>query len=189
MLKRKLMMLRLMLIPDGYARAEFLLKIRLFHRQGNHCFFVPFNYGTEPYMLSFGDNVYVASGVRFVTHDVTAKMFQYIDSDNRYTSRVGPITVGSNVFIGADTTILYDVTIGSNVIIAAGTLVNSSLPDGGVYGGIPARRIGDFTTYMDRIRKFSADVPWTDEDPFETRREKQMDYFGLSTENALTHRE
>lgn len=182
-------MLRLMLMPGGYQRAEYMRKIRFFHRQGDHCFFIPYNYGTEPYMLSFGDNVHVASGVRFVTHDVAAQMFQYIDTDTRYTSRIGPITVGSNVFIGADVTILYDVTIGSNVIVAAGALVNSSLPDGGVYGGIPARRIGDFATYMDRSRKFSADIPWTDEDPFETRRKKQMDYFYLSPDNKPSHGE
>ena len=32
-----------------------------------------------------------------------------------------------NVFVGANSTILYDVKIGSNVIIGAGSLVNKSL--------------------------------------------------------------
>lgn len=177
MLKRRIMMLRLMMINSGYPRAEYLRKIHLFRKQGEHCFFIPYNFGTEPYLLSFGDNVHVASGVRFITHDIAAKMFQYMEPENQYTSRIGSIEVGSNVFIGAGATILYDVKIGDNVIVAAGALVNEDIPSGSIYGGIPARKIGNFTEYMQKSREYSKSVPWTDDEPVDNRKKKQIEYF------------
>lgn len=174
MLHRKILILRLMLFKDGYRRAAYLRKIKLFHKQGDHCFFSPHNYGTEPYMLSFGDNVHVAAGVRFITHDIAAKMFQHMDPQGHYTSRIGKIEVGNNVFIGAGATILYDVNICDNVIIGAGALVNADLTESGVYGGVPAKRIGDFEDYMQKSRQYSLEVPWRDEDDFRVRKEKQI---------------
>ena len=176
MLKRRLQILRMRLCGGGYSRAEYLKKIGLFRSQGEHCFFIPCNYGTEPYLLSFGDNVHVASDVRFVTHDVAAKMFSHMEPDHVHTSRVGRIDVGSNVFLGAGATILYDVKIGDRVIVAAGSLVNRDLPTGGIYGGIPARRIGNFEDYLAKSRDYSRQVPWTDAEPFRDRRRKQLAY-------------
>lgn len=176
MLKRKLQILRLMLCGNGYRRAEYLKKINHFRQMGEHCFFVPYNYGTEPYLLSFGDNVYVATGVRFVTHDVTAQMFRNMDPGQCHTSRVGPIEVGNHVFIGAGATILYDVKIGDRVIVAAGALVNPDLPGGGVYGGVPARKLFDFDEYLAKSREYSGRVPWTDDDPLPKRRQLQLEY-------------
>lgn len=45
------------------------------------------------------------------------------------------ISIGNNVFIGADAKILYDVKVGDNVIIAAGALVNKDVPSNSVCGG------------------------------------------------------
>ena len=176
MLKRKLQILRLMLCGNGYRRGAYLKKIGHFRKQGDHCFFVPSNFGTEPYLLSFGDNVHVATGVRFVTHDVTALMFRHMEPEQRHTKRVGPIEVGNDVFIGAGATILYDVKIGDRVIVAAGALVNRDLPSGGVYGGVPARRLSDFDGYLARSREYSRQVPWTDEEPAEQKHRKQLGY-------------
>lgn len=176
MLKRRLQILRLQLCRGGYSRARYLKKLGLFHRQGEHCFFIPSNYGTEPYLLSFGDNVHVASDVSFITHDVTAKMFGYLEPEQRHTSRVGRIDVGSHVFIGARATILYDVKIGDRVIVAAGSLVNRDLPSGGIYAGVPARRIGNFEDYAAKSREYSCRVPWKDAEPLQERRRKQLEY-------------
>ena len=53
---------------------------------------------------------------------------------------IGPrkIHVGSNVFIGANAIILYDVTIGDNVIIAAGAVVTKDVPALCIVAGVPA---------------------------------------------------
>ena len=61
------------------------------------------------------------------------------------------------MFIGARTTILYDVKIGNNVIIGAGSLVNKDIPDGCVAAGVPAKVVGSFQHYKDRMLQLSID--------------------------------
>lgn len=78
-----------------------------------------------------GNNVHIASNVTFVNHDIVDSMFNYMDKDNLYEHKMGPIEIGDNVFVGAGTIILYDVKIGSNVVIGAGSIVTKSIPDGG----------------------------------------------------------
>ena len=113
----------------------------------------PWNFGTEPELISFGDNVHVASNVNFVNHDITCMMFNYMDKEHHYKIRQGEITIGNNVFIGAGSRILYDVTIGDNVIIGAGSLVNKSIPSGTVAAGVPCKVIGSFEEYQQRMVK------------------------------------
>lgn len=137
----------------GYKKAEFLKKKRYFKQIGSHCYLTPWNYGTEPDLISFGDNVHVASGVSFINHDVTSMMFNYMDSEHQYKLRQGEIHIGSNVFIGSNSTILYDVTIGENVIIGAGSLVNKDIPSGSVAAGVPCRVIGKFDEYREKLLK------------------------------------
>lgn len=102
-------------------------------------------------MISLGNNVHVASGVTFINHDITALMFRYMDDNPSYQERKGSITIGDNVFIGANSTILYDVNIGNNVIIGAGCLVNKDIPDGSIAAGIPCRIVGRFEDYKKKI--------------------------------------
>lgn len=53
--------------------------------------------------------------------------------------RTGPVKIGKNVLISANCTILPGVTIGDGAKISAMSLVNSDVPAGGFYGGVPAR--------------------------------------------------
>ena len=101
----------------GYKRAEFLRKIGYFKTQGEHCYLQPWNFGTEPYMISFGNNVHVASGVSFVNHDVSVFMLRHMEPGIKYNARIGEIVIGDNVFIGSNSILLYDTHIGNNVII------------------------------------------------------------------------
>ena len=149
--KRYLQLTRIFLIRSGYKRAEYLKRIGYFRSQGDHCYFQIFNFGTEPDRISFGDNVHIAKDVLFVNHDITAQMFRYMDTNPSYQNRRGDISIGNNVFVGANTTILYDVTIGDNVIIGAGSLVNKDIPAGAVAAGNPCRVIGSFDAYKKRI--------------------------------------
>ena len=150
-LRRYLKILHIFLIRSGYKRAEYLRRSGYFKEIGEHCYFQIYNFGTEPFLLSFGSNVHVASGVTFANHDITALMFRYMDGNNQYPNRTGPVKIGNNVFIGANSTILYDVTIGDNVIIGAGSVVNKNIPSGVVAAGVPCRVIGDFTEYKNRV--------------------------------------
>ena len=54
-----------------------------------------------------------------------------------------PVTIGDDVWIGGNVSIMPGVTIGSNVVIAAGAVVTKDIPDNCVAGGIPARKIKD----------------------------------------------
>ena len=150
--KRYMTMLKIFCIRDGYKRGDYLRKIKYFNNCGEHCYFQPWNFGTEPEMLSFGKNVHIASGVSFVSHDITAMMFRYMDGNDDIKIRRGPITIGDNVFVGANVTLLYDVKIGNNVIIGAGSIVNKDIPDGAVAAGVPCKVIGSFEEYKNKIK-------------------------------------
>jgi acetyltransferase-like isoleucine patch superfamily enzyme len=55
-------------------------------------------------------------------------------------SRVG-VTVGSNVWVGANCVLLPGVTIGDGAVIAAGSVVTRDVPADEIWGGVPARRL------------------------------------------------
>lgn len=50
-----------------------------------------------------------------------------------------PITIGDNVWIGANATICPGVTLGNGVVVGAGAVVTKSFPDNLVIGGVPAK--------------------------------------------------
>lgn len=52
-----------------------------------------------------------------------------------------PITIGDDVWIGGNCTILPGVMIGNNVVIAAGAVVTKDVPDNCVVAGVPAKII------------------------------------------------
>lgn len=52
-----------------------------------------------------------------------------------------PVTIGDDVWIGGNCTILPGVTIGNNVIVAAGAVVTKDVPDNCVVAGVPAKVI------------------------------------------------
>ncbi len=50
-----------------------------------------------------------------------------------------PISIGDDVWIGGNCTILSGVHIGSNVVVAAGAVVTKDVPSNSVVAGVPAR--------------------------------------------------
>ncbi|MDB5690306.1 MAG: lacA [Sphingomonas bacterium] len=56
-------------------------------------------------------------------------------------TRIEPVTIGGNVWIGAAVTILPGTRIGDGCVVAAGSLVRGVLAPDGLYAGVPARRI------------------------------------------------
>ena len=60
--------------------------------------------------------------------------------------------MGNNVFIGANTTLLYDVSIGDNVIIGAGSVVTKDIPDGVVAAGVPCKVIGKYDDFKEKMK-------------------------------------
>jgi len=106
-------------------------------------------FGSEPWLISFGDNVYVTAGVQFITHDGGTLILRKEIPDLEWTA---PITVGNDVYLGVRALILPGVTIGNRCIIAAGSVVTRDVPQNSVVGGVPARRISSVDEYMEKMK-------------------------------------
>ncbi|MDM0527881.1 acyltransferase [Clostridium perfringens] len=154
MINRNFIMFNLLLRKDGFKRAEYLKRKKVFHYQGENCFYHPRNIPSEPFLISLHNNVIIATNVRFITHDVTCYMFNQHPKYKRIGSQkyyMGKIEVFDNVFIGANSTIMYNVKIGPNAIIAAGSVVTKDVEPGTIVGGVPAKVIGN-VDYMFKKR-------------------------------------
>lgn len=129
-LKRKMLRIRASLVV-GNKRAE-VYRPYLYHL-GNGCEFYTTNLGNEPYLISLGNHVVLASNCSFITHDYsTACVSQYLGKN---VGKIGYIDIGDNTFIGANAMIMPNTHIGKNCIIAAGSVVTKDIPDGEVWGG------------------------------------------------------
>lgn len=148
--KRYLTMLKLWLIKSPMKRAEYLKNQKVFRHVGNRVMITSRKVPLYPELISIGNNVWIASGVEFITHDVTHFMLNGIGTKNKYQEKIGCIKIGDNVFIGSGVKIMYDVSIGSNVVIAAGAVVTRDIPDNSVVGGVPAKVIGSFDKFVEK---------------------------------------
>lgn len=156
--------LKLYLISDANKRTKLIVKNNLFKKTGKNFFFQPRIIPDEPKLISFGDNVVVASGVTFVTHDVINKVLNNMNYDIKFNYNCCPIKIGNNVFIGSNTTILPNVNIGNNIIIAAGSVVNKDVKDNTIIGGNPAKVIGNFDDYVKQRIKINETLLYPDND-------------------------
>jgi len=80
-----------------------------------------------------GDEVGLGASVGIWTHGA------YLPVDQGFPCSVGPVTIGSRVWLPGNCNVLPGVKIGSNVVVGMGSLVNSGIPAGCLAGGIPAR--------------------------------------------------
>lgn len=87
--------------------------------------------------VRFGDNVFIAPNCGFYT---AGHPFD-VEQRNRGLEYARPITVGNNVWIGAQVCVLSGVTIGDNCVIGAGSVVNRDIPAGSLAVGNPCRVI------------------------------------------------
>jgi len=136
--------LRIALMRSALTRTEYIVKHKLFAEVGDNFFFQPRIMPINAEYIKFHNNVAVASNVTFCNHDVIQKVFNNLDPDKQCKKKYGCIEVMDNVFIGSNTTIMYDVKIGPNAIVAAGSMVTKDVPEGSIVAGVPAKVIGKF---------------------------------------------
>ena len=129
------------------ARASYLKRHSIFYHVGDNCMTMFRKIPLYPKLISFGNNVWIASGVSFITHDVIHRMLNNKYNGEKFYEHVGCIEIKDNVFIGSNTTVLSGVSIGPDVIVGAGSLINKDLT-GGVYAGVPAKYICSFEEYI-----------------------------------------
>jgi acetyltransferase-like isoleucine patch superfamily enzyme len=129
--------------PEKYAR-----KIGVNIGKNPH-FYGKIDWGTEPWIISVGDNVHITAQCRFVTHDGATLLFRHLEPTLELTR---PIKIGNYVYIGARSIIMGGVTIGNNVIIGAGSVVTKDIPENVIAVGNPCKVIREVTE-EDRLLK------------------------------------
>lgn len=83
-----------------------------------------------PQDITLGDNCIIGYHSTVLCHEFT-----------RYEWRRGPVWIGHDVTIGANTTILPGVVIGDGATVSAMSLVNRDIPPGAFVGGVPVRML------------------------------------------------
>jgi acetyltransferase-like isoleucine patch superfamily enzyme len=101
---------------------------------GNHC---EFNIADR---LEIGSYCLIASGCKFIDHNHGISMNAQIFLQK---SIQDPIFLGEGVWLGVNVVVLKGVHIGNGAIIAAGSVVNKSVPPMEIWGGVPAKKIGE----------------------------------------------
>lgn len=109
------------------------------------------------WLIEIGDNVTMAPNVHVICHDASTKVFL------NYT-KIGRVTIGDNVFVGAESVIMPGVTIGSNVVIGANSTVTHDVPDNMVVAGAPAKQICSLEEYLRKERERMKTAPCYGED-------------------------
>lgn len=92
--------------------------------------------------VTIGKNVKIGGGTRITDsnhHSLDYKIRRTSEDVNNAKS--APVTIGDDVFIGANCYIGKGVTIGERSIVAAGSVVVKSIPQDEIWGGNPAKFI------------------------------------------------
>ena len=106
---------------------------------------------TRPFLLTIGDDVKITRGVTILTHGYDWSVLA--GTRDVVLGSSGAVTIGNNVFIGMNATILKGVTIGDNTIVAAGSLVTKDAPGDCVIVGSPARVVCSLDEYYEKRLK------------------------------------
>ena len=119
------------------------------------------------WLIDIGDRVTMAPGVHILCHDASTK------TALGYT-KIGRVTIGNNVFIGASSVVLPGVTIGDDVIIGVNSTVTHDIPAGMVAAGCPARVLCTTEAYLEKERARMAHAPCYGEE-YTLRRDVSME--------------
>ncbi|GAA0343299.1 hypothetical protein GCM10008931_38220 [Oceanobacillus oncorhynchi subsp. oncorhynchi] len=123
---------------------------KIYGNIGDNVMIMPRKIPLYPELIKIHNNVRIASNVTFVTHDGIHRMLNNKYPEKEFAEKIGCIEIQDNVFVGADTKIMYNVRIGSNVIIASGSIVTKDIASNTIVAGIPAKPIGVFDEYVEK---------------------------------------
>lgn len=84
-------------------------------------------------------------------------------SDREQYDQFPPVSIGNDVWIGANTTIVNGVRIGDGAVIGANSVVTKDVPPYAIYGGGPADLLR--FRFEEKQRDFLLKFRWWDKDP------------------------
>lgn len=87
----------------------------------------------DPQFVSVGDDSIIGNSAMIIPHVIEGDKLGFY-----------PVRIGSRVTIGAGAVVLSDVVVGDDATVAIHSVVakGTRIPDGEIWGGIPARRLG-----------------------------------------------
>ena len=142
--------LRLIIISNPEKRAAYIKKHNIFRFCGDNCMFMFRKLPLYSHCIKCHNNVRIASNVTLCTHDAIHNMLNNVARKEIYIERIGCIEILDNVFIGANSTVLYDTKIGPNVIVGANSFVNKDIANG-VFAGAPAKYLCSIVEYRNKL--------------------------------------
>jgi acetyltransferase-like isoleucine patch superfamily enzyme len=83
-----------------------------------------------PELIELGDGCVLGGYSTVLAHEFLVKEW-----------RTGRTIIGKGALIGANSTVLAGVHVGDGATVSAMSLVNSDVPAGAFYGGVPAKRL------------------------------------------------
>lgn len=102
--------------------------------------------------VGFYTFIYASNGIKIGSDCLIAPFVYIVDSDheiaketfiNQQPNTTAPIEIGNDVWISTGAKILKGIKIGNGAIIAAGAVVTQDVSPYSIYGGIPAKKIGE----------------------------------------------
>ncbi|MEQ9298901.1 MAG: acyltransferase [Cyclobacteriaceae bacterium] len=96
--------------------------------------------------------IFSSSSIIIGKNCLIAPFVYIVDSDheisrdlpiNQQANITADVQIGSDVWIGTGAKILKGVTIGHGAVIAAGAVVSTDVPSYHIFGGVPAKKIGE----------------------------------------------
>ncbi len=145
---------------EGFAMRYGLYKL-IFKRLDGFCYLYPGARLSHAYGIAAGRNLmvnggaflYGRGGLEIGDHVMIGPNAVIVSSQHRFDDpRVpmaflghieAPVTIGSDVWIGANAVVLPGVRIADHTVVSAGAVVTHDTEPWSIVGGIPARRIGE----------------------------------------------
>lgn len=90
--------------------------------------------------IKIGNDTNIASGCRFIDHDHGIKRDELIGGQRPIEKE---IIIGNDVWLGFNVVVLKGVEIGEGAVVAAGAVVTKSIGAYEIWGGVPAKKIGN----------------------------------------------
>jgi len=102
---------------------------------------------SEPYLVEIGNNVAIAPGVTFITHDGASVIFREEFPALRF---FGKIIIEDNCFIGARSIVTAGVRIGKGSIVGPMAVVVRDIKPGSIVIGNPAIQVSTVEKYREQ---------------------------------------